>query len=148
MQERKDKWCVGEWMTQNPFTIFPETSVRVAFFKMRFEGVRHLPVIGDDDTLIGIVSDRDLRRPDVTDEPDGWDDFYKLDGDYEVRDIMTTDVKTVGSKESLKKALGLMLEHRFSALPVLDKKGGLLGILSSHDLIRAFSEYMKATEES
>ena len=55
MHERKDKWSVGQWMTANPRAIGPELSVRQAFFTMRREGFRHLPVV-DDDRLVGMAS--------------------------------------------------------------------------------------------
>lgn len=143
MQERKDKWSVGQWMTQNPYTVTPDTSVRVAFFRMRFEELRHLMIVEEGSKkLLGIVSDRDLRRPDLTDEPDGWDEYYNLNSDYEVRDIMTSSVKTVKPGDSLEKAMRLMLEYRFSAVPVLDKRDELIGILSSHDIMKAFSSVL------
>lgn len=147
MHERKDQWTVGYWMTQNPKTIGPDLLVRSAFFKMRIEGYRHLIVV-ENDELVGVVSDRDLRRPDLTDDPDGWDDFYRLDGDYEIRDIMTREVKTVRSGDSLEKALSMVLEHKFNALPVLDKHDKVIGILSSFDLLRAFEKALQVTGES
>lgn len=137
MHERSDKWSVGEWMTPNPDTVTPDTSVRTAFFRMRTEGVRHLPVV-DDGKLVGMVTDRDLRRPDLTDEPDGWHDFYRLDEDYEVRHVMTTDVATARTSDRLEKVVSTLVEHKFGALPVVDKNGSLIGILTTYDLLSAF----------
>ncbi|RME52486.1 MAG: CBS domain-containing protein [Deltaproteobacteria bacterium] len=144
MQERKDKWSVGAWMTPNPFSISPDDSVRSAFFRMRREGVRHL-IVEEEGKLVGIVTDRDLRRPDITEEPDGWDDYYRLDEDYEVRYVMTTAVKTLRPGDPLEKALKLFLAHKFGAIPVIDKKGSVIGILSTHDALAAFAELL-ATE--
>lgn len=138
MYDRKDKWTVGEWMTPNPETIPPNMPVRTAFFKMRSEGIRHLPVVKNG-KLEGIVTDRDLRRPDLTDEPEGWHDFYQLHEDYEVRHIMTTHLETACSGDPLEKVLKTLLEHKFGALPVVDKNGDLIGILTSYDLMRALS---------
>jgi len=137
MQERKDGWSVGQWMTPNPEAITPDASVRTAFFKMRHGGYRHLPVV-DGDQLVGMVTDRDLRRPDITDEPDGWHDFYNLDEDYEVRHVMTTEVETVTPGDRLEKALKTLLDRKFGALPVIDKKGQMIGILTTYDMMRAF----------
>lgn len=134
-------------MTPNPQTVGPNLSVRQAFFKMRVEGLRHLLVLKEDE-LLGILSDRDLRRPDVTEDPDGWDEFYRLDEDYEVCDVMTTELITVSAQESLERALKIVIKHRFNALPVLDKKDNLIGILTSHDLLRAFEELMKEAKAS
>lgn len=141
MQDRKDKWTVGQWMTANPVTVHPNTSVRSAFIQMRRQGFRHLPVV-DGDKLLGIITDRDLRRPDISDDAEGWNDFYNLDDDCEVRYVMNTSVKTMTPGDQLEKAVQLFLEHKFGALPVLDKNGQLIGILSAYDVLRAFSELM------
>ena len=147
MLERKDKWSVGQWMTPNPQSISPETSVRAAFFKMRSEGYRHLPVV-DDRKLIGMVTDRDLRRPDLTQEPEGWHDFYNLDDDYEVRHVMTTRVESMKSSDSLEKALELLIGRKFGAAPVIDKNGTIIGIITTFDLMRAFQSVMGAVGEA
>ena len=141
MQERKDIWTVGEWMTTNPQTITPDTSVRTAFFKMRSEGYRHLPVV-DDGRLVGMVTDRDLRRPDLSREPDGWHDYYNLDDDYEVRHVMTGRVESMSPSDGLEKALQLLIERKFGAAPVVDKKGNMIGIITTYDLMRAFQQAM------
>ena len=147
MLERKDKWSVGQWMTPNPQQIPPDTSVRSAFFKMRSEGYRHLPVV-EDRQLVGMVTDRDLRRPDLTDEPEGWHDFYNLDDDYEVRHVMTTRVESMTPSDSLEKALNLLIERKFGAAPVVDKNGAMIGIITTFDLMRAFQSVMGEVGEA
>ncbi len=147
MQERKDKWSVGQWMTPNPQEISPQTSVREAFFKMRSEGYRHLPVV-EDRKLIGMVTDRDLRRPDLTDEPEGWHDFYNLDDDYAVRHVMTTRVESMTPADRLEKALDLLIERKFGAAPVTDKHGSMIGIITTFDLMRAFQSVMGEVGEA
>lgn len=147
MQERKDTWTVGQWMTSNPQTITTDTSVRDAFFKMRSEGYRHLPVV-DDGKLVGMVTDRDLRRPDLTKDPDGWHDYYNLADDYEVRHIMTTRVESMSPSDGLEKALKLLIDRRFGAAPVVDKTGAMIGIITTYDLMRAFQEVLSDVGEA
>ena len=137
MHERKDKWSVGEWMSVNPQIVAPETPVTHAFYAMRSGGFRQLPVV-DDGRVVGIVTDRDLRRPDLTDEPDGWNDYYQLNEDTEVRHVMTDKVLTLSTSDRLEKALDLLLEKKFGALPVLDRKDALIGIITTYDIMRAF----------
>lgn len=137
MQARKDQWTVGQWMTFNPQTVTPDTSVKSAFFQMRTEGYRHLPVV-DDGKLVGMVTDRDLRRPDLTDEPDGWNEYYRLDEDYEVRHVMSTRVESMIPGEGIERALQLLIERKFGAAPVIDKTGKIIGIITTFDLMRAF----------
>lgn len=147
MQSRKDTWSVGAWMTANPQTITRETSVRTAFFKMRSEGFRHLPVV-EDGKLVGMVTDRDLRRPDLSDEPDGWHDYYNLDEEYEVRHVMTTRVESMTPSDGLEKALQLLIDRKFGAAPVVDKTGAMIGIITTYDLMRAFQAAMSEVGEA
>lgn len=138
MHERKDPWSVGQWMTVNPQTISPHMSVRAAFTEMRYQGYRHLPVV-DQGQLVGMVTDRDLRRPDLAkDDPEGWHDFYNLDEDYEVRHVMTNRVHTMQPGDRLEKALDLLIERKFGAVPVVDKDDKVIGILTSFDVMKAF----------
>ena len=53
---------VSKYMTRKLIAVQPNTSVKEAFMTMRARRVRHLPVV-DGDRLVGIISDRDLRRP-------------------------------------------------------------------------------------
>ena len=145
MYERKDRWTVGQWMTANPQTIEPETSVRAAFFKMRTEGFRHLLVV-DGGELVGIVTDRDLRRPDLTDDPDGWHDLYQLDEDYEVRHVMSSEPMSAQTHDKIEKALDRMIDYKIGALPVVDKGDQLIGVLTEHDVHRAFRQLLREVE--
>ncbi len=147
MQDPTDTWSVGRWMTPDPQMISPQTSVRAAFFKMRSEGYRHLPVV-EDRKLVGMVTDRDLRRPDLTDEPEGWHEYYHLDDDYEVRHVMTSTVESMSPSDSLEQALDLLIERKFGAAPVIDENGSLLGILTTLDLLRAFQSVMGEAGET
>jgi CBS domain-containing protein len=52
---------VAGWMSQDPVTVGPDTSVGEALNQMLFGGFRHLPVI-EADRVVGVVSMRDLAR--------------------------------------------------------------------------------------
>ena len=52
------------------------------------------------------------------------------------RDIMVTNVITVGPNSSVRDVADILLKHRISALPVVDKHGKLIGIISEGDLVR------------
>ena len=52
-----------------------------------------------------------------------------------VRDVMTTGIVTVGVAHPVEHAVDLLLRHRFTALPVVDEQGRLLGIVSEADLL-------------
>ena len=55
----------------------------------------------------------------------------------QVRDLMSKNVMVAHTYESISKATKTLLEHRYGALPVLNKDGELVGILSALDLLKA-----------
>lgn len=132
---------VRDWMTGTPMAVPPHTSVRSAFMKMRIGHFRHLLVM-EDGRLVGIVTDRDLRRPDVDDSIDGWSDLYILNDDVQVSDIMTRQVDTVSPEDPLSVAVRTFLDRRYGALPVVDASGTVRGILSMVDAVRALGELL------
>jgi CBS domain-containing protein len=52
-----------------------------------------------------------------------------------VRDVMTTDVVTVQADAPLRQVAELLVQHRVSGLPVCDAEGGVIGVVSEHDLL-------------
>ena len=128
---------VSNFMTQKVITAHPEDGVRHTFFRMREDDVRHFPVVDDDNKLIGIISDRDLRRPEWVDEAPDLSHFYNLDDELTVKDLMSTNLIVAHTYESLHKVTKILIEHRFGALPVLNKEDELVGILSATDLLQA-----------
>jgi CBS domain-containing protein len=57
-----------------------------------------------------------------------------------IREIMTPQPITVGPDSRVKRALELLIEHEISGLPVVDRDGRIVGILSEKDLLKLFSE--------
>ncbi len=133
---------IAKVMTQKLITGSPNEGLRRAFFKMRANRVRHLPVVDDQMHLLGIVSDRDLRRPNWVDEAPDIAHVYNLDDNMELQDIMSTNVMTVFTYDRLQKAAQIMHKHRFGALPVLNKEGKVAGMLSAIDLLAVLDELL------
>lgn len=52
------------------------------------------------------------------------------------RDVMTTHVISISSNATIQDVAELLIKHRISALPVLNKDGGLVGVVSEGDLMR------------
>lgn len=138
---------VAEYMTRKVVSTPREAGVREAFFKMKKHHIRHLPVVDDANKLIGIVSDRELRRPEWVDE--SWDiaHVYRLDDEVLVGDVMITNVHVLHTYDTLRKAVRLLLENGIGAAPVLDKTEALVGMLSAVDLLRALDDVMGEREK-
>lgn len=131
---------VSQYMTSKLVTAKPEDGSRTTFFRMREHGIRHMPVVDGAGALVGIISDRDLRRPNWVDQAPDLEHVYHLDDQMLVGDLMTPSPITVHTYDTLYQAVSLLLEHRFGCLPVLDKTGALVGIVSPLDLLRAFED--------
>lgn len=128
---------VSEWMSDNPKTVNSKTPVMEAMQLLKSGGFRRLPVV-DGDKLIGIVTDKDLK--DATPSKATTLSIYELNyllTKLTVRDVMTSDVVTVGPEDAVERAALLMEERKISGLPVVDN-GRLVGIITISDLLEAF----------
>jgi CBS domain-containing protein len=96
--------------------------------------VRHLPIVDDSDGLIGIVSDRDLRRL-VPLEAFPSSLLHPVKA-RNVAAIMATCLLTVRPHTSIREAAGVMVREGIHALPVVDPIGRVSGIVTSSDLLR------------
>lgn len=132
---------VSKFMTTKLITATPDQTVKDAFLVMRTHRVRHLPVV-DGDKLVGIISDRDLRRPNWADALDDWTLYYQIDDETTVADAMTRNPESVRTYDPIRKALTKLREERYGALPVLNKKDELVGIISAHDLLGALEQIL------
>jgi len=128
---------IKDWITREVVTVAPEASVKEAFGLMKSMGIRHLPVVKEG-FLKGIVTDRDLRRPKISDVFKSWHELYRIGDDIQVEDIMTTSVMTIGEDALIQEAAQVMVEKRVGALPVVDSKGKMIGIIAESDILRAF----------
>lgn len=135
---------VSRYMTQKLHTAQLDDGVRSVFFRMRQERIRHMPVVDSDGHLAGWITDRDLRRPDWADPDVDLAHMYQLDDELQVSDLMTSTPLVVHTYDSLNKAVSLLREHRFGAVPVLNKRGDLVGVLSAVDLLEALGDLLDA----
>ena len=148
-------------MTVNAITVSPETEVEFAYRLMNHLEIRNLPVVDQDEVLLGIVTDRDFRHvliPTWREQP--LSSRLRVSGDEEqpskinkesyhapeevtVSEVMTRDVVTVHPGTDMYEAIGIMYEHKFGALPVVDDEGKVVGILTQTDLIALLFEMMQ-----
>ena len=131
---------ISKSMTQKVVTINEQADIIEAREKMDRYHIRHLPVIGANGILVGIVTDRDIRSAlpsaHLADEPEKAQlkRFKKL----KIKDIMTQNPLTVSASDTIQDALLMIQNNKIGALPVVDDDGRLTGILSVRDLLRAF----------
>jgi acetoin utilization protein AcuB len=128
---------VSNFMTSKVLVANVDDGIRQTFFRMRENDIRHMPVVDAERKLVGIISDRDLRRPEWVDEAPDLSHIYNLDDDLSVGDLMTRNVMVAHTYDTIAKATKVLTQHRFGAMPVLNKEQELVGMLSSLDLLKA-----------
>ena len=135
---------VGKSMTKKVISIGKEVGLFEAHEKMVQNNIRHLPVVKDDNTLIGIVTDRDIRSglPYELFKKDDFEKEKEKFSDLKVKDIMSKDPFTISPLHTIQDALLLIQEKRVGAFPVVDEQGKLKGILSVRDLLRTFTNVL------
>jgi acetoin utilization protein AcuB len=133
-------------MTRKVLTAAPDDGVRETFFRMREAQIRHLPVL-DGAQLVGMISDRDLRRPDWVDEAPDLSHDYQLDDNLTVADLMSHHPIVVHTYTPLVEACEQINQQGFGALPVLDKGNHLVGIITKADLVRAFGQLLATRQQ-
>jgi CBS domain-containing protein len=138
-------------MSVKVITVSPSTPVHELAALMVEKHVSGLPVVNDDGTVVGIVSEGDLlRRPEIDTEKHRrrWASFF-AGADEQARefakshakraaDVMTKRVIHVSESTPLGDIVSLMEKHRVKRLPVLGD-GKLVGIVSRADLLRALA---------
>jgi acetoin utilization protein AcuB len=126
---------VMDWMTSDPITIDPHTTLPEANRLMRDCNVRRLPVV-ENGKLIGIVTLGDVREasPANATSLSIYELNYQL-ARLAVESIMARDPFTVSPDTSIEAAARLMLEHRIGGLPVV-ADGRLVGIITESDIFR------------
>jgi len=131
---------VSKSMTSNVITVDKDAGILDAKDKMAAHCIRHLPVVEEDNRLIGIITDRDIRSAlpsTVILDYENRKEKEKI-SDLKVKDIMTINPVTVSPSYTIQDVLLLVLQTKVGAFPVVDEKGKLKGIISVDDLLRAF----------
>jgi CBS domain-containing protein len=131
---------VRDLMSRDVKTLGRNEKLRLADDLMRMERIRHLPVLDDDGTIVGIVSQRDLFRGALA-RSMGYGEHaqQRLLEQLQVKEVMTNEPVSIGPDARLREAAALMLERRIGCLPVVED-GRLVGILSESDFLRRVAE--------
>ncbi|RLG59531.1 MAG: hypothetical protein DRN95_01845 [Candidatus Hydrothermarchaeota archaeon] len=117
---------VKDIMTKNVKTISPNATMEEAAQEMRKNKIGCLVVV-EGEKPIGIITERDLA--------------YKIIAqgkslETKVREVMSSDLKTIEKDANIKQAAKLMASHVIRRLPVVEK-GKLIGIVTIDDIMRA-----------
>ena len=111
-------------MIYDPITIKRGKTVKDALDIMKEYHIGGIPVVDDDNRLVGIVTNRDLR--------------FQTDGDRLIDEVMTSDNLIVTHQQTnLENASSILLKHKIEKLPVVDDQNHLLGLITYKDITKA-----------
>jgi CBS domain-containing protein len=122
---------IFEIMTAEPELISPDASIKDAAKRMKNEDIGALPV-GENDRLIGMVTDRDIAMRGVAEG--------RAPETTPVRDVMSEKILWSYEDDEIEEAARHMAEHQVRRLPVLNHDKRLTGIVSLGDIAQTGEE--------
>jgi len=123
---------VKEIMTTELVTLKQTDSIKDARTFMSEKGIRHIPIIGDQGEVVGLVTQRDVLR--AGSSCLGENNEPLDDAKIPLQEIMATEVSLAHPKESLRVA-GLELQRqKYGCLPVVENDK-LIGIITDTDFV-------------
>lgn len=130
------QYKVRDWMTPNPITISPKTTLPEAHQIMKEKRIRRLPVVDEEGRLVGIVTLGDIREASPSDATSlSIFELNYLLARLTVDKIMSRKVITVTPDTPIYEAARLMLEHKIGGLPVVvDSR--VVGIITESDIFK------------
>ena len=146
---------VAEVMTPTPMTVKPDTPLKEAIAILAENKISGLPVVDEQEKLVGVISESDLMWQETGIEPPPYimilDSLIYLENPsrYEkeihkalgqtVKDVMTDKLITIKGEEPVKQAARLLNSKKIRRLPVINDQGKVIGIITQGDIIRAMA---------
>lgn len=132
------QFLVSDWMTRDAITAKPHDGMLTVHRLMRANNIRRMPVVNKKGELVGIVTRSDVREAQPSDAStlNVWEMNYLL-AKLTLEDIMTRDVITIRADDTIEAAAILLHDNRIGALPVVDERKHVVGILTESDIFRA-----------
>ena len=129
---------VKDVMTKDVISVKKETPIYEAMEIMRKKDITGMPVIEDDMTLMGVITEKDVLR------------LFYADGDEKNQTVgffMTRPAVSYRENENLRSVCDFMMINYFRRVPVVSKQGKLVGIISRPDIIDYILEQKRQIAE-
>ena len=112
-------------MITNIYTITPKKRIALARLRMLRHSVGALPVVDDENNLLGIITLRDIDLAGET------------TSELLVEDLMSIDLKTGNENTKISEIAGIMLQTGIQRVPIIDKNNKLIGLITQTVVIKA-----------
>ena len=122
-------------MSRKIYTVSEQDPLRDAYELMMDQGIRALPVLGSNDSPVGMICDRDILCYRMQNILPRHADYY-----INVSEVMTSEVRTLSPETVLKKACDKLTESGYLQIPVLNENQEVVGLFGYDDLLCFFLE--------
>jgi acetoin utilization protein AcuB len=130
--EPKRVSLLSEIMSKPVISLPATATVADAWQLFQYHGFHHIPIIGDDDTVLAMLSDRDiLQGPGV----------QKNINAENIMQFASQQVFCFSADTDIRQATRILYEYDLGALPVISNQHELLGIVSRTDIMKVVSHY-------
>ena len=142
-----------EIMTVDVRTVKKDDTVSDVAKMLIQDKIGGLPVVDEDNKVIGIISETDIHKKEKYIEPPRvinflqglifLDDMKNLEKDlkriaaYKVEDLMTEDIVTVHEDDKFDDVANVMIKKSMNRVPVVDDDGKIKGIICRYDIIKS-----------
>ena len=139
---------VHDYMSINPVTIHQEESLLKARNIMKQQQLYHLPVMGDNNELVGIINYHTiLSFAPSSGSPINFWEMLDIISRMKVEDVMGKHPVTINPDSPIENASTLMRDENVEALPVMNQNV-LEGIITDHDIHNAFTDIIRVLRKS
>jgi len=130
------------WMRSEVITLSPNATIAEARALMDESRIRRIPVINQDNQLLGIITKEDLKKalPSTVDASQD-ETSRALANQIKIDTFMTRTPITVSPVDTLEKVASIMRQHKVGGIPVVEKDL-LVGIITESDVFDAFVEVL------
>jgi acetoin utilization protein AcuB len=134
-QSTRAKILARDIMSSPVVTLPLTASLSQAWDVVHSKRFRHIPILGADDSLVGILSDRDLLRGTMEAFLSGTT-WSTKQVESPIRNLVSHPVLVAAPDAELRAIARVLLEERIGALPIVSEAEGLVGMITRSDILR------------
>lgn len=139
---------VKDIMTTEVFVLHATQTLELVRSLMRIKHVRHVPIVDEDNTFVGLMTHRDLLAQTISHLADVDEEEQEyLDRHIHIMNIMKTDVLTADPDTDVCTAINMLLENKYGCLPIVSE-GRLVGIVTEADFLNLTLGLLRKSETS